>query len=323
MHRQILWGALCAFLLLGCSSQRGLVGTSALKTVKPLKELDADVAGFPVNLVVRATNIADFSHSNKNRFELFVNDKLVRPRNNVHNGSRTYVYHLKLMPGYYKVEGVYHWHDGTRKVKTRVTTRELVPIEPRQRTVLNVAMEKDWRGILLNERPMFAVSFKPLEGSAAAVPVKNAAPEPETKNVAKLRGTKRPAAAAGGDAKTTPALPSPPADTGTVPATLSGTGTPAGTVLPRPLPPEPQSRPKVQLQINTVPDNCDIIIDDEMVGQSPLSVWVSRDRSHVVQIKHPDYQTVIRFIDQEKLRTRDQMIVIERLQEQSAEASPQ
>jgi hypothetical protein len=71
---------------------------------------------------------------------------------------------------------------------------------------------------------------------------------------------------------------------------------------------------KIQLQINTDPVYCDVIIDDQMVGQTPISIWVDNSISHVVQIKKDNYRTVMRLYDAEDLRTRDKLILIERLE---------
>lgn len=95
--------------------------------------------------------------------------------------------------------------------------------------------------------------------------------------------------------------------------------------VPGPAAPEPASEPgkgrvfrqrPVMLQINTDPERCDVIIDDQAAGQSPLSIWVNSGTSHVVQISHSGYKTVIRYLDAAKLRKREKITIIERLEKE-------
>jgi len=53
----------------------------------------------------------------------------------------------------------------------------------------------------------------------------------------------------------------------------------------------------IVLQINTVPENASIIIDDKTVGQSPLKILVDRNSDHVVQISADGYKTAVKFLD--------------------------
>ncbi|HFE52878.1 MAG TPA: hypothetical protein ENK07_05510, partial [Bacteroidetes bacterium] len=103
------WFALVAagvllVLAAGCAGHKALVGEQTYYVLEPVKELDIDQSLLPVNLIVRVHNVADMEKSYKNRFELKVNGKKIEPVTPVTNVQSEYEYHLKLKPGYYKVE---------------------------------------------------------------------------------------------------------------------------------------------------------------------------------------------------------------------------
>jgi hypothetical protein len=63
--------------------------------------------------------------------------------------------------------------------------------------------------------------------------------------------------------------------------------------------PAPNRTDQIALQINTIPLHCNIIVDDKMVGQSPLTVYVDRRSSHVVQIFRDGYEEKIKVLDRQ------------------------
>jgi len=251
MIKALVAGLSLLLLLAGCGSNKGLVGDEATSKLKPMKELEVQEAT-SANLLINVNNIADFSYSNKNRFELFLNKKLIQPKNKVDNATPTYVYELRLQPGYYEINGVYYWNDGWRDRQTKVKSQELVRVGQDRRTVMDIDVPKDWRGMVTDDELYFHVAYEPF--------FEDEVPQQE---VAQQQYT---------------------------------TGQ------------------KIQLQINTDPVYCDVIIDDQMVGQTPISIWVDNSTSHVVQIKKDNYRTVMRLYDVEDLRTRDKLILIERLE---------
>lgn len=255
MIKALVAGLSLLLLLAGCGSNKGLVGDEATSKLKPMKELEVQEAT-SANLLINVNNIADFSYSNKNRFELFLNKKLVQPKNKVDNATPTYVYELRLQPGYYEINGVYYWNDGWRDRETRVKSKELVRVGQDRRTVMDTDIPKDWRGMVTDDELYFHVAYEPFFEDEVAQ-------QETTQQVAQQQYT---------------------------------TGQ------------------KIQLQINTDPVYCDVIIDDQMVGQTPISIWVDNSTSHVVQIKKDNYRTVMRLYDVEDLRTRDKLILIERLE---------
>jgi hypothetical protein len=255
MYKLIIPALTLLLMIVGCSSKKGLVGNEVTSKVKPVKPIEAEAPESLINLVVKAGNIADLSTSNRNRFELYINSELINPKNKIDNSTANYVYQLQLVPGYYEVKGIYYWHDGWREERTKVRTHDLVKVEEFSRTVLEINIPKDWRGMVTEDDLIFNISQKSL-----------------------YRQDQQ--------------------------------GYPQPDVVQQ----QVETGPKVKLQINTDPDNCDVILNDEMVGQTPITVWIDRNTSHVVQLKYPGYRTKMRLIDQEGLKTRDKLIMLERLE---------
>ncbi len=267
------WLAIFAAVVLvvaGCAGHKALVGEQTYYTLEPVKELDIDQALLPVNLIVRVHNVADMQKSYKNRFELKVNGKKIVPVTPVTNVQGEYEYHLKLKPGYYKVEGRYYASGGWEEEVAEAKTRDLVRIEPNRRTVLDLTIRKSWDGTPVDKVMYFNVSYEPLGQEIAA-------PEKQAKAV-------------------TQAAKAPAGEKGTKRSVL-------------------REQP-VMLQINTDPEHCDVIVDDQNVGQSPLRVWVDSGTSHVIQVSHDGYKTAIRYLDSKKLRGKDKITIIERLEPQ-------
>ena len=73
-------------------------------------------------------------------------------------------------------------------------------------------------------------------------------------------------------------------------------------------------RKRTKLQINTDPPNCDVYINDELIGKSPISWWVGITESHVVQVKHDNYRTGIRVVVPEEMVKEEKIIIIQRLE---------
>jgi hypothetical protein len=256
MVKAVFAGLILFLLLAGCGgSRKGIGGDDASNKVKPLKQIDINDVYTSANLIVRARNIADFSYSNKNRFELFVNDKLIRPKNSVDNATPNYNYELKLQPGYYKVNGNYYWHDGWRERKTKIQAKELVRVGQDRQTVLDIEIPKDWRGIVTEDDLSFYVSYKSFFEEETVEETAQEAAQPVKTEVEKVR-----------------------------------------------------------LQINTDPSYCDVIIDDRMVGQTPVSVWVDNSTNHVLQLRKENYRSIMRILDVEELQSNEKIIFIDRLE---------
>lgn len=70
---------------------------------------------------------------------------------------------------------------------------------------------------------------------------------------------------------------------------------------------------RVKFQINTDPVKCDVYINDELIGSSPISWWVDRTTVHVVQVKAQGFRTGIRVVPPEAMRNDEKVVVIMRL----------
>jgi hypothetical protein len=85
------------------------------------------------------------------------------------------------------------------------------------------------------------------------------------------------------------------------------------------LPPSMYYRPgqpvsnRVKFQINTDPVKCEVYINDELIGSSPISWWVDRSKVHVVQVKADGYRTGIRVVPPEEMMSEEKVVVILRL----------
>ncbi|MBN1559178.1 PEGA domain-containing protein [candidate division KSB1 bacterium] len=83
---------------------------------------------------------------------------------------------------------------------------------------------------------------------------------------------------------------------------------------------EPQKLPQISevvtLQINTVPEHAQIIVDDKVVGQSPLRYDVSRNEDHIIQISAAGYRTKTKFVDHAKIGNRDVYHVVQELEKE-------
>ena len=69
----------------------------------------------------------------------------------------------------------------------------------------------------------------------------------------------------------------------------------------------------ITLQINTVPEHAQIIIDDKVVGQSPLKYQVAKDRDHIIQVSADGYDTKTKFVDHTKFGNREVFYIIQEL----------
>ena len=71
---------------------------------------------------------------------------------------------------------------------------------------------------------------------------------------------------------------------------------------------------KIVLQINTVPDDAKIIVDDKTIGQAPIKVEVDRNTDHVIQIVADGYKTSIKYLDHTNLRNKTIFHLVQELE---------
>ncbi|MBN1543341.1 PEGA domain-containing protein [candidate division KSB1 bacterium] len=89
---------------------------------------------------------------------------------------------------------------------------------------------------------------------------------------------------------------------------------PAKTTPAASAPTVPVSRQTIALQINTIPERCQIILDDQVMGQSPMRVSVTRDSDHVLQASAEGYRTGVKVLNRAAFAGKDQLIVIMELE---------
>jgi len=65
------------------------------------------------------------------------------------------------------------------------------------------------------------------------------------------------------------------------------------------------------LQINTIPENARVFVDDKLVGQSPRRLKIDPTVDHAVQISCEGYQTVVKYVDHTGLKTGTNFLLIE------------
>ncbi|MDZ7374328.1 MAG: PEGA domain-containing protein [candidate division KSB1 bacterium] len=285
MRRAIVL-VVAACLGVGCASRSSLVSNQTYYELEPVKALDIDQSLLPVNLIVRVHNVADMGPSYKSRFELKVNGRRIEPVTEASNIQSDYEYQLKLKPGYYEVRGTYFASGGWQEERAEVRTRDLVRVEPGRRTVLEVSIRKNWDGTPVDKVMFFDVSYQPLAEVGAGA-VGTAPPTAQTPQGEALSGER-----------------------------AIGVSVPGGVQYSRPAgQPFLRNRP-VLVQINTDPEHCDVIVDDQAVGQSPLQIWIDSSTSHVIQISRPGYRTTIRYLDASRLAGEEKMVLIERLEKE-------
>lgn len=61
----------------------------------------------------------------------------------------------------------------------------------------------------------------------------------------------------------------------------------------------------ITLQVNTMPENCQIIVDDRVVGQSPLRTIVDKTSGHVLQISAEGHTPKTIYLDSSKFKGKE------------------
>jgi hypothetical protein len=233
----------------------------AYSVLRPVKQLELPDQ-VSENLVVSIANVADEGSSFKNHLDLYVNDKLIKPNWAVSNVENKYTYKLRLRPGYYEVKAYYYALVGWGEEKFPISTKEPVRITADQRTLLSCDITKEAGGIPVNRKMIFKMTTEPFE-AAAQTPA-----QPAVQNTA-------------------PVVPDKPVEI----------AQPALQVTIKPPDPTPVVERSIALQIKTVPENAEVILDDKFVGQSPLTLLVTREVDHVVQIAAPGYRNAVKYLD--------------------------
>ena len=162
MIKNVIIFIILILIVFGCGSKKAMLSSEVTTKIKPYKQLEIIESDMQVNLIVEVQDIADMANSNKNYFKLHLNNNPILPENKTDNATEQYIYQFKLLPGYYKLRGSYHWHDGWESQITHTESSDLIRIDDDTRTLVNLTIPKDWRGNVSQDNLYFKVSREPL-----------------------------------------------------------------------------------------------------------------------------------------------------------------
>ena len=173
MERKSLWRwnllIIFSLALVGCASQMELQPDQTYFALKPTEALEeSELATIPENLFVKVENVADMGTSYKNRLELYINGRLIKPEKEISNYQNTYTYRLKLQPGIYKIKALYLAYDGWKEKAYQIIPRETVKIKPNTKTILSAYIWKKWNGLPTQKVMLFEVKYEPLLGTSSS-----------------------------------------------------------------------------------------------------------------------------------------------------------
>ncbi|MDZ7265719.1 MAG: PEGA domain-containing protein [candidate division KSB1 bacterium] len=285
----LLWSA----GLLGCASGR-LTTDRAYARLKPKQQLpERELREQPENLLIKITNVADAGRSYRNFVVLRINGQEISPIEKLSNFTSTYTYPLRLQHGIYEVKAEYHVVGFWREQVFDIVTDEEVKVLPGQRTVLQVALDKDSRGWLRQNPARFQLRYeplladkKPVEEKASSGQAAVTTPRPFIIEPAPEKPDPRPII-------TRPA-PEVIAPAPSQPVAQAPQATPAAS--------QPAPADVVTVQINTSPAGAEVIVDDRYYGQSPLKITLTNTQNHILQISRPGYREVVKILNAAELR---------------------
>jgi len=291
----LLTALLLSLGLLGCASG-SLTTDRAYGKLRPKQQLpEREQREQPENLVIKITNVADAGKSYRNFVVLRVNGQEIAPIEKLSNFTSTYTYPLRLQHGIYEVKAEYHVVGFWREQVFDIVTDEEVKVLPGQRTVLQVALDKDSRGRLRQNPARFQLRYepllaekKPVEEKSFSGPAALPAPRPYIIEPAPEKTDPRPIITRPAPEVIAPAPSQPQA--------------PAPVVTPVPAVPQPAPADVVTLQINTSPSGAEVIVDDRYYGQSPVKIALTNQQDHIVQISRPGFREVVKILNVAELR---------------------
>jgi hypothetical protein len=311
-----------AFVLgfIGCASH-DLPSRQAFEKLRPIAAVPMNTSA--PNLFVQINNAAPAKKDVLQNVKLFINGREILPEGGARYSAEAVFYQLQLAPGVYKVKAVYRFKTFWKEKEYNFSTPDgKVRIYPDQRTVLAIALDCKPNGDLRNLKTYFRETAEAL---SAPLPARDeiAAPSQERPQAEKITASQD-----GGvfdisfvnenkrrrrtrekiEERIEPqwAAPSNPS----LPA--AGSSGPETTI---PLSTSTPARGNtIALQINTEPIHCEIIVNDQYAGQSPLIVHVDRSRSHVIQIFKTGYADKMKLVDHRDFGGKTIHFLIEKLQ---------
>jgi hypothetical protein len=150
-----------ALLIVGCAGGT-LTVEESYDVLRPVKQLDLPEQ-VAENLIIKISNVADEGSSYKNRVEVFINDKRIKPNWLISNVENTYTYSLRVRPGYYKVNAYYYAYVGWGEEKYPIETHDLVAVLPDKMTTVSCDIVKEGNGVPVNNKMYFKQESKPIK----------------------------------------------------------------------------------------------------------------------------------------------------------------
>ncbi len=166
LHKMLLVLAMIFSILtiISCAGHQRIKYNETFLRIKPSAPLPEAIAKKqPVNLMIKIENVADMRTSYKNRLDLFVNNFLIEPEQEITNVTSDYIYRLSLQPGIYKVKALYYASTGWQEKAFKILPRdEQVMVFPDKKAVLKVTLRKDSWGAPVDKVTHFEISYESL-----------------------------------------------------------------------------------------------------------------------------------------------------------------
>jgi len=148
-------------LISGCAGTKKINTNDAYLTVKPVAPLPQYVTNKQApNLVIRIDNVADLSSSYKNRIDLYINDYLIRPDEEITNVKSNYLYKVRLQPGIFEVRAKYYASTGWQEKTFKIAARDRVMIFPDKQAHLKINLKKNNWGGLVDKVSYFDLTYE-------------------------------------------------------------------------------------------------------------------------------------------------------------------
>jgi hypothetical protein len=158
-----LAGVACGIAWLGACGGPQITRDTASK-IEPKAQLSEQQRGDqPDNFTVRIDNVADERSSYKNYIVLYINDHEVAMPEGINNVTSSYRYSMRLQAGVYDVRAEYHTVGAWREKIYKIVPNGEVAILPDQRTILDVRLKKDERGVPVQSPTHFRLRHEKLE----------------------------------------------------------------------------------------------------------------------------------------------------------------
>ncbi len=148
-------------LIAGCAGTKKININDAYLSVKPVAPLPRYITKKQTpNLVIKINNVADLNNSYKNRVDLYINNFLIEPDEEITNIKKKYLYKVRLQPGIFEVRAKYYASTGWEEKSFEITTNEKIMVFPDKKAVLTINLKKNSWGGLKEKISYFDVSYE-------------------------------------------------------------------------------------------------------------------------------------------------------------------